>query len=95
VPFGEAASYHYRDPGWLTPEQIAGLEAHDRPEKPEPAGGKAPDAGFRERFARFCELRDSGSYVWEAALEIGVHAKTAAKYERLRKRGGLHGNEAT
>jgi hypothetical protein len=42
-----------------------------------------PRAGFGQRLARFCELREGRLDYWDAAAEIGVdEASTGRRYER-------------
>lgn len=39
-----------------------------------------------EHFEQYCDLRDQGYSVWNAAYEVGVSDETGMKYERTRKK---------
>ncbi len=90
VAFGKAVDYHYRDPAWNTPEQLAELEARDRPERDAwlidaaRAAAARMDGSRERRVDVFSRLRESGLLVWEAARAMGISKETGRKYERAR-----------
>lgn len=56
----------------------------DRDVKPPTGAALAASAVKAVKYARFCELRDGGKTVAEAAAEVGVGPQAASRYERAR-----------
>lgn len=82
--------YRYRDPGRLTPERIAELEARDvrlaaLEGVSEPNRGRV-DPGAR---ARFGVLRGRGVSVADAAYGVGASLRQGRRWEQARKAGLL------
>jgi hypothetical protein len=63
-------------------EQVTGLDAKRRPEHYKIVAA-------RERYERYCELRDEGMEPSTAGIEIGISETSWKRYERGYRR--LHG----
>jgi hypothetical protein len=82
VAAGKAVSYRHRDPAWLTPAQLAELEARDRPEADS---ARDLQTALGARMRQFARLRAAGYRISEAAREMGISRDTARAYDRARK----------
>ena len=76
---GKAVPYRHRDPAWLTPAQLAQLEAADRPDADDRYWELAA------RIRQFARLRAAGYRISEAAREMGISRDTARAYDRARR----------
>lgn len=82
LPPGKAVPYRHRDPAWLTPAQLAALEAGDRPEADS---ARDLHTALGARMRQFARLRAAGYRIGEAAREMGISRDTARAYDRARK----------
>jgi len=80
LPPGQAVAYRHRDPAYVSPAQLAALQARDRPG----ADVNGPPA-LAARIRQFARLRAAGYRTGDAAREMGIDPGTARAYDRARR----------